>query len=109
MSKHPLFAFVDTDPNNLPMPLRKRLARSRTLALYGVTEKETYAAKLTYEANEVVGDDNESVKSTDSDEDAKDGFTMKVRATHENGLRYITVDEEPDSWKETFKGIGHDD
>lgn len=104
MSKHPLFLFSDQDPRDLPAILLKRLARGRALSLMGVSKDETdYDEEIPYGANETV--DDASVKSTDSVEDDKDEFTMKVQCTQENGLRWIAVDEEPDNWDATFKAI----
>jgi len=105
MSKHPLFVFTDTDPRQLPAHVLKRLARGRTLAIYGVAETESFQTTLSYEPNEVISDDGESIQSTDSEEDDRDAFTMKMRGTHENGLRFIKVDEEPDRWNESFDKI----
>lgn len=105
LSKHPLFVFCNGDPLDLPTMVLKRLARGRTLGLYGVTEKEAFATQISYQANEKVND-NVSVQSDESDEDnERDSFMMKVKASHENGLRTITVDEEPDKWMEQFQRV----
>jgi 3-phosphoinositide dependent protein kinase-1 len=103
MSKHPLFVFADMDPLSLPKVTLKRLARGRTLALFGVTKKMPYQQVVKYEANETC--DDGSIRSSSSEEDENDEFAMKVFGTSENGLRWIKVDEEPDSWKETFEKI----
>jgi 3-phosphoinositide dependent protein kinase-1 len=104
MSKHPLFVFSDGDPRDLPVPLLKRLARGRTLSLMGVCNDESLVdTKIAYAANEII--DDASVRSTDSVEDEKDEFTMKVQTTRENGLRWITVGETPDDWGSEFKPI----
>jgi len=117
MSKHPLYVFVDADPRTLPQSVLKRLARGRTLCLFGNLSSSmednsaSWESKIAYKANELVkesDDDDEemSIRSADSEEDdEKDSFTMKVCATSKNGLRWITVEEEPDMWSSDFKAI----
>lgn len=114
ISKHPLFGFVDTDPWDIPMPVLKRLARGRTLALYGASRADAFSSIITYEANEKVGtskkDDNDdanenvSIRSDESEDDSIK-FAMKLEGTNENGLRWIHVDEEPDKWQADFKHV----
>lgn len=106
MSKHPLFVFADGDPRQLPMPLVKRLVRGRALALFGSSvDKEPVLDSISYTANETF-DDGASIRSTDSVEDDKDEFTTQVVVDHRNGLRTLTVDDEPDSWRTVFTEIG---
>ena len=114
MSKHPLFVFVDSDPNLLPIRLLKKLARGRTLCLSGVTTTTTTTKDVDgqdeevvyYTANEIV--DDVSIKSTDSVEDEQnENFIMQVRGTkNQNGLQWFTVNPmEPDDWSVTFESI----
>jgi hypothetical protein len=104
MSKHPFFLFCDTDPRDLPSVLLKRLARGRALCLVGVSKDITsFETVVEYTCNEPSDDDDASIRSTDSEEDDKDNFTMKMQGSQENGLRWITVHEEPDNWDIEFK------
>jgi 3-phosphoinositide dependent protein kinase-1 len=107
MSKHPVFGFTDRNPRTLPLRVTKRLARGRTLALIGPCQDHelggSYTDTVTYDANETV--DDCSIKSNESQEDDGDGFTMKVEASSENGLRWIVVDPEPDSWHTSFEPV----
>jgi len=117
MSKHPLYVFVDADPRTLPQRVVKRLARGRTLLLCGLLSLDdeqssaSWVSTIAYKANEMVQerDDEEdavSICSNESEEDdERDSFTMKVCATSANGLRWITVEEEPDMWSTEFKAI----
>ena len=106
MSKHQMFAVCDCDPRDLHPLVLKRLARGRTQLLMGLSNDEPFETEISYAANETVGDDNASVKSTDSVEDEQDEWTMKVVGTTENGLRWLTVVEEGDNqWSQRFEGI----
>ncbi|GKY99191.1 hypothetical protein MPSEU_000874500 [Mayamaea pseudoterrestris] len=112
MSKHPLFVFVDTDPRSLPKSLQRRLARGRALGLYGVTDQDTFQDKASYVVSPVKrlsdDDDDRSVRSTSSEEDAKDEFTMAIHGTKQNCLRWITVHDEPGDWDEELDEIDAD-
>jgi hypothetical protein len=115
LSKHPLYVFVDCDPRKLSLRLLKKLAQGRTLCVFGLLEDAAgisdgslpllhYEERIDYKANEVV--DDTSIRSTESQEDSdRDSFSMQVKATCENGLRWITVEEEPDMWSSEFKAI----
>jgi len=128
MSKHPLYVFVDADPRTLPQRVLKKLARGRALCLYGLVvpsppsdqeydnkKNVVWESTIAYKANETISaggdgvgsceDDAVSIRSTDSEEDEADSFIMKVTATCANGLRWITVEEEPDKWSSEFKEI----
>jgi hypothetical protein len=67
MSKHPFFVFVDAHPNQLDQLVLKKLARGRTLCLFGLAPVVVSTAdeplptarlesKIKYEANELVDD-----------------------------------------------------
>jgi hypothetical protein len=110
LSKYPLFVFVATDPNEIPVFVLKKLAQGRTLCIFGLTKwnttqpsSATSNSTVIYSANEAV--DDVSIRSTDSAEDDKDNFTTKVKATSACGLHWITVDEEPDMWTADFESI----
>jgi 3-phosphoinositide dependent protein kinase-1 len=107
MSKHPLFVFVDTDARNLPKIFQKRLARGRALGIFGISNDEDFTRKVSYEANTIV--DDHSVKSTSSDEDDKDEFTMNVYGTRQNSLRWLTVNDEPGDWKDELDLVNSED
>ena len=128
MSKHPVFCFVNGPPLatdvGFPLVALKKLARGRTLALFGPAsdirdddDDKKVRHKLTYAANETVPrtalwkgeeptddndkDDDVSIKSTDSDEDDADAFAMIVESnmSMETGLRWIRVDPiHADEW-----------
>jgi len=105
MAKQKLFCFCDCDPRDLPPIVTKRLARGKTLCLMGLSNSgQPLDFKVKYEANEAL-DDNTSVKSTDSQEDADDRSTMRVYGGTNNGLRWLTVDEENDEWYSEFQSI----
>lgn len=106
MAKQQLFCFCDCNPKDLPALVLKRLARGRVLCLYGVSknEEEDLDYKLSYAPNEKVGDDDVSVKSTDSQEDENDAQTMRVIASSRNGLEWLTVDEK-EKWMTSFEAI----
>ena len=126
LSKHPLFVFSNGDPRQIPPRMLKRLARGRALVLFGVaTEIDptntangipsfplTYTSSCAYtvppkDKRKEGEDDVDSICSDKSDkDDERDSFTMKIVASCENGLRYLSVDDEPDSWKERFEPIG---
>eukprot|EP00977_Amphora_coffeiformis_P003615 scaffold703_cov168-Amphora_coffeaeformis.AAC.18 len=113
LSKHPLFVFTDKDPHQLPERILKRLARGRTLALFGPAESAVKSS-FEYSANEEVineeTNENMSVKSTDSEEDAgRDNFTMNVQSLSDSGLQWIKVEPEPDMWDTTFEAIRVDE
>jgi hypothetical protein len=104
MAKPQLFCFCDCDPADLPPVVVKRLARGRTLALFGLSNSgKPLDYKVKYTANETLDDDT-SVKSTDSKEDDDDNSTMRVFGTSMNGLRWITV-EEKEEWYSEFQVI----
>lgn len=103
MSKPQICCFCDCDPRELPEIVIKRLARGRVLCLFGVSEDDLDYT-VTYEPNERVGDDNISVKSTDSQEDMDDAWTMRIVASGKNGINWLTVDEK-EEWKTAFELI----
>ena len=104
MSKHQLFCFVDCDPRDLPPYVVKVLARGHVLLLVGLSNTdEAFETTIAYHPNEKLddakcddGDDDASIKSTDSEEDKDDSFTMKVVGTKENAMRRIIVQEKGD-------------
>ena len=105
MSKHQLFCFVDCDPRDLPPYVVKVLARGHVLLLVGLSNTdEAFETTITYHPNEKLDDvkcedgddDDASIKSTDSEEDKDDSFTMKVVGTKENAMRRIIVQEKGD-------------
>ena len=103
MAKHRAFCFVDCDPKDLPALVRKRLARGRVTALIGLSKSaENYEDEVEYRANERLEDDS-SVKSTDSEEDEDENFTMKVFGNILNGFFSITVEETEEKWSTTFE------
>ena len=110
LSKHPLFVFSDKDPQSFPERILKRLARGRTLTLFGPAEENTSGSRVRYTANEEVlndeTNDNMSIRSTESEEDEnRDNFTMKIESLSESGLQWITVEPEPDMWDSEFEPI----
>jgi serine/threonine protein kinase len=106
LSKHPMFCFCVDDPHGLPARALKRLVRGRALAMYGCGSTNA-ATEVGYSANEVV--DDSSIRSDSSEEDEKDQFSTKLTSTCSNGLRWITVEETPDEWKERFHEVPLDD
>lgn len=102
MAKHQLFCFCDCDPRALPAMVLKRLARGRVLCLYGVAE-EALDYEITYAPNEKLDEDS-SVKSTDSQEDSGDAQAMRVIASNNNGVEWLTVDEK-EKWETAFESI----
>jgi hypothetical protein len=113
LSKHPLFVFVDFNPHRLPRQVLKRLARERTLNLFGPGTEEACNVHTTieYKANEEVFNEetNEasSIKSTDSvEEEDRDNFKMNIDVLGKQfGLQWITVEPEPDNWNTKFEAI----
>ena len=107
MAKYQMFCFVDCDPRDLEPIVVKRLTRGRCLLLLGLSKAEPFETEIVYSANETVtvdDDDNTSVKSNDSVEDEQDEWTMKVKGTQNNGLRWLSVDEKED-WETSFESI----
>ena len=105
MTKHRVFCFVDCDPKDLPQIVKKRLARGRVAALFGLSKSlDNYEDEVEYSANEKLEDDS-SVKSTDSEEDDGDNSTMKVFGDILNGTRWITVEEMEDKWQSSFENV----
>jgi hypothetical protein len=109
LSKHPLFCFCADNPHGLPAKAVKRLARGRALVVYGPGEESSgsQTSPVAYKANEIV--DDASIRSDSSEEDEKDEFTTQLKSTCLNGLRWITVEETPDEWKDRFQEITLDD
>lgn len=103
MSKHHVFVFVDCDPRQLPGSLLKRLARGKALCILGLALDKGFSMKVAYEADD--GSDDDSVRSTDSDEDASYSHTASVMGTHDNGLRWITFKEGEGEWQSHFTSI----
>jgi hypothetical protein len=103
MAKYQMFCFVDCDPRDLEPIVIKRLTRGRCLLLLGLSKSEPFETEIAYEANETVDDDT-SVKSNDSVEDEQDCWTMKVKGTKENGLRWLSVDEK-EEWETSFESV----
>ena len=100
---------MDQNPHQLPERILKRLARGRTLDLFGPAET-ALQKEILYTANEEVmndeTDDSMSVKSTDSEEEeSRDNFTMKMESLSESGLQWITVEPEPDLWNTSFEAF----
>ena len=103
MAKHRVFCFVDCDPKDLPALVLKRLARGRVTALIGLSKSaENYEDEVEYRANERLEDDS-SVKSTDSEEDEDENFTMKMFGNILNGFFSITVEETEEKWSTIFE------
>jgi 3-phosphoinositide dependent protein kinase-1 len=109
LSKHPLFCFCADDPHGLPARAIKRLSRGRALAVYGPGKEGggCQTSQVTYAANETV--DDASIRSDSSEEDEKDQFTTQLKSTGLNGLRWITVEETPDEWRDRFQEVTLDD
>jgi hypothetical protein len=109
LSKHPLFCFCADDPHGLPARAIKRLSRGRALAVYGPGKEGggCQTSQVTYAANEIV--DDASIRSDSSEEDEKDQFTTQLKSTGLNGLRWITVEETPDEWRDRFQEVTLDD
>ncbi|KAL7561235.1 hypothetical protein ACA910_004156 [Epithemia clementina (nom. ined.)] len=139
MSKHPLFCFINGPPlcssSGFPLLVLKKLARGRTLALFGPAASDSpkkARRKLQYRANEMVPkdfkwssnslesndwkksdtDNNDSedisVKSTDSNEDQADEFTMVIESSMSTstGLRWIRVDPiHADEWSYELEDV----
>ena len=135
MSKHPFFCFINgpVHDGNFPLHVLKKLARGHTLCIFGpqasVAEdckKKRPGIKLKYHANERLpkdaswsgeidleprkdeskNNDDISVKSSDSVEDAADEFTTIIESTDslETGLRWIRVDPvHADEWSHTME------
>ena len=122
LSKHPLIAFVNGDPREMPLGVVKRLARGRTLLLSGLT-KDSFATQIHYHANELIprnshaadvgeADDAESLRSVDSDEEdeSRDSFTMHMHGHGQAGVLSIKIDtEQPDTWDCAFRDVHSDD
>eukprot|EP00934_Nitzschia_sp_Nitz4_P007204 Nitzschia sp. Nitz4//scaffold47_size129522//100548//103188//NITZ4_003566-RA/size129522-snap-gene-0.188-mRNA-1//1//CDS//3329552845//7194//frame0 len=104
MAKPQLFCFCDCDPRELPSLVIKRLARGRVSCLFGISEGEPVDYTMSYRPNETVGDDDTSVKSTDSQEDEDDAALMRVISGVKNGIDWLQVDEKA-SWKTSFEAI----
>ena len=94
MSKPQLFVFCAGHPLiDLPELTQKRLARGRTIHLFGLSKEEKGLDEvIEYEPNACL-DDGASVKSTDSEEDSDDAYAMKVGGTNLNGLQWLVIDE----------------
>ena len=94
MSKPQLFVFCAGHPLiDLPELTQKRLARGRTIHLFGLSKEEKGLDEvIEYEPNACL-DDGASVKSTDSEEDSDDAYAMKVGGTNQNGLQWLVIDE----------------
>jgi hypothetical protein len=112
LSKHPLFVFLACDPDDLSTLWLKKLAQSRSLCIFGVSNYSEMeesvlsfvrTSSVVYKANEMV--DDQSIRSTDSNEDDSDSFVTKVISTCANGLHRISVDEEPDKWTVEFEAV----
>jgi hypothetical protein len=104
MAKHQVFGFCDCDPRELPPLVLKRLARGRVLCLYGVATDDYLDFTVSYVPNEKTGDDDGSVKSTDSKDDHDDAHVMRVLASNRNGMEWLTVDEK-ERWWTSFEEI----
>ena len=104
MAKNQLYVFLDGDPRAVSELVLKRLVRGRATEIFGVSAGEPFESVMTYTANEVVGDDNVSVKSTDSEEVDMDNHVSRLGATSENGLRWITITDR-EEWTIEFKPI----
>lgn len=103
MAKYHMFVFVDTDPRNLPELLMKRLARGKVHLLCGLSNDENgLRTSVSYQANEEL--DDASIKSIDSEEEEQENHVMGVVGSHENGLRYITV-QDRELWGLEFKPV----
>jgi hypothetical protein len=109
MSKHPLFIFMDGDPRDLPEYIQKRMARGRVYAVIGHCkdkEEKSFLGRMKYDhkvdddAKTVKeNDDNQSIRSTDSNDEEQDDYAMKCMGCSENSIRWITVLEEGE-WKQ---------
>jgi len=138
MSKHPCFCFVNgpVHSGRFPLVLLKKLARGHTLEVFSPTATakpeegkkppKQPGIKLPYRANEklpkgavwlpndnqedetMADCDDESVKSTDSVEDAADEFMTLVDSSPstETGLRWIRVDPvHADEWSHDMEWV----
>lgn len=100
-AKQYLFAYVDCDPRDLPDALARRLARGRTLCIFGPSEKDTFEDLVVYNYQ----DDNASVRSTDSEEDEDDNHVTRLIGTAVCGLQWIIVESREDDWKMEFTPV----
>jgi len=102
MTKQFLFVYVDCDPRELPDAVTRRLARGRTLCIFGPSEKDTFESQVFYNYED---DDNASVRSTDSEEDEQDNHITRMVGTAENGLQWIIVEGRDGDWKMEYTPI----
>jgi len=110
LAQHHVFAFVDCDPKLLPEFLLQRLARGRTLCIFGPTTDSAYETKYQYEAPAKIGNDNSdadrgSVEVADNNgyehDDSSDTSSAANDSDHttllvgrgESKLRLITLEE----------------
>lgn len=102
MTKQYLFVYVDCDPRELPDPLTKRLARGKTLCVFGPSEKDAFEEKVLYNHQD---DDNASVRSTDSEEDEQDNHSTRLIGNPQNGLQWIIVEGRDEECKLEYTPI----
>jgi hypothetical protein len=102
MTKQYLFVYVDCDPRELPDPLTKRLARGKTLCLFGPSEKDAFEEKVLYNHQD---DDNASVRSTDSEEDEQDNHSTRLIGNPQNGLQWIIIEGRDEECKLEYTPI----
>ena len=102
---------MDQDPRKLPEYVQKRLARGRTNAVIRHCEESddhAFLARLNYDHKEDgavqphADDDNSSIRSTLSEDDENDDYSMKAMGCRSNAVRWITVSEDGE-WKQEIE------
>lgn len=101
MTKQFLFVYVDCDPRDIPDTLSRRLARGKSLCIFGPAE-DTFESTIVYNCED---DDNASVRSTDSEEDEQDNHLTRMVGNAVNGLQWIVIKGRDEDWKLEFTPI----
>lgn len=102
MTKQFLFVYADCDPRDIPDSVARRLARGRTMCIFGPSEKDSFESQVFYNYED---DDNASVRSTDSEEDEQDNYLTRMVGTSVNGLQWIIVEGRDEEWNMEFTPI----